>query len=297
MLLDLGVTEHLNLSNLVFSEHGHLMLTRNLSHKNVLAPKTVEKRSASLAHFVNLCQCKPFSFYFRMQILRICSLQSIGSSWHMAVIGVSEVSDVLMYLDFHVFHVALKFQYLHTSAMYFCAGNIEDPSWLWGQQPSNNAGTQWLADNALGGSGDYAPPPPPPASGAAPVVVPARVPVPVVVVPDENEGNEGSGKKAGLGVSRVSDVCTSHPRKFQRQMPDVLKQKPKIKAKPRPTKPPQPPPTPPPTHSGAKRKNSRSPGAGSKQKAARLEAASSAPSHSGDSGVSGVASTNHISLN
>ena len=119
-------------------------------------------------------------------------------SWHMAVIGVSEVSDVLMYLDFHVFHVALKFQYLHASAMYFCAGYIEDP-WGWGRQRSNNAGTQWWADDALGGSGDYAPPPPssppPPASGAAPVVVPARVPVPVVVVPDENEGNEGSGKK------------------------------------------------------------------------------------------------------
>ena len=103
-------------------------------------------------------------------------------------------------------------------------------------------------------------------------------------------------KKAGLGVPGVSDVCTSHPRKFQRPIPDVLKQRPKIKAKPRPTKPPQPPPTPPPTHSGAKRKNSRSAGAGSKQKAARLVAASSAPSHSGDSGVSGVASTNHISL-
>ena len=35
----------------------------------------------------------------------------------MAVIGVSEVSDVS---GFHVFHVALKFQYLHTSALPPC---------------------------------------------------------------------------------------------------------------------------------------------------------------------------------
>ena len=65
-------------------------------------------------------------------------------------------------------------------------------------------------------------------------------------------------------------------------IPDVLKRQPK----------------PPPTHSGAKRKNSRPPGAGIKRKAVRLEAASasSAPSHSGDSGVFGVASAKHISL-
>ena len=55
-LLDLGVTKHLNLSNLVFSEPRHLMLTRNLSHKNVLAPKTEKNRSASLVYFANLCQ-------------------------------------------------------------------------------------------------------------------------------------------------------------------------------------------------------------------------------------------------
>ena len=51
VLLDLGVTEHLNLSNLVFSEHGHLMLTRNLSRKNVLAPKTVEKQKCKFGAF------------------------------------------------------------------------------------------------------------------------------------------------------------------------------------------------------------------------------------------------------
>ena len=76
-------------------------------------------------------------------------------------------------------------------------------------------------------------------------------------------------------------------------MPDSLK-RPKIKAKPRPN----PPATPPPTHSGVsgtKRKNSRSPSAGAKRKAVRLEAASasSAPSHSG---VFGVASAERISL-
>ena len=63
-------------------------------------------------------------------------------------------------------------------------------------------------------------------------------------------------------------------------MPDVLKQQNKINAKPRRKPPPK-------TDSGAKRKNSRSPGAGVKRKAVRLEAASasSAPSHSGVSGV------------
>ena len=195
-----------------------------------------------------------------------------------------------------MFHVALKYQYLHTSAMYFCAGYIEDP-WGWGQQPSG--GKPWWADNdAHCGIGDYAPPPPgppsAPASGAPPRVVPARVPVPVVVVPD-NDGNEGGGKKAG--VSGVPDVRNhppqpSHPKKSvkPKPMPDSLK-RPKIKAKPRP----KPPATPPPTHSGVsgtKRKNSRSPSAGVKRKAVRLEAApaSSAPSHSG------VSSANYISL-
>ena len=42
----------------------------------------------------------------------------------------------VMISGFHVFHVALKFQYLHTSAMYFCAGYIEDP-WGCGRKSGN----------------------------------------------------------------------------------------------------------------------------------------------------------------
>ena len=116
----------------------------------------------------------------------------------------------------------------------------------------------------------------------------------MVVVPD----NEGEGGEKMAGVSGVSDVRNppqpSRPRKIvkPKPVPDSLKRQPKIKAKPRPTK------LHPPTHSGVsgvKRKNSRSPSAGAKRKAVRLEAASasSAPSHSG---VSGVASANYISL-
>ena len=131
-----------------------------------------------------------------------------------------------------MFHVALKFQYLHT----FALATLKTP----GGDPGIEA-HHWC--------GDYAPPPQPeapsaPASGAPPappVVAPARVPAPTapIVVPDDS------------GVSRVSGVPPqpSHPRKSL---------KPKQKAMPRPedsAKPPQPkikakPKAPPPTKSG-----------------------------------------------
>ena len=197
-----------------------------------------------------------------------------------------------------MFHVALKFQYLHTSAMYFCAGYIEDP-WGCGRKPRNKGARrrQWWADNAHRRSHGYAPPPAPPSSASGVSGVPG-VSAPAVVVVDDEEGGEKAGPE---GVSGVSDVQNAPQPSHQRRkgnakaapMPDALKRQAKIKAKPMP----RPPATPPPTHAGAKRKNSRSPGAGIKRKEVRLQAApsaSSAPSHSGDPGVSGVASAKHM---
>ena len=78
-----------------------------------------------------------------------------------------------------MFHVALKFQYLHTSAMYFCAGHIEDP-WGWGQQPSDEGGGLSIVGWEI--MLHHQPETPSaPASGTPPVIVPARVPAPVAL--------------------------------------------------------------------------------------------------------------------
>ena len=107
---------------------------------------------------------------------------------HVMTHGIAQsCSDVS---GFHVFHVAFKFQYLHTSAMYFCAGYIEDP-WGWGRKPRNKGAKrrEWWADNAHRFHGDYAPPPLPqapsaPASGVSGV---PGVSAPAVVVIDDEE--------------------------------------------------------------------------------------------------------------
>ena len=185
-----------------------------------------------------------------------------------------------------MFHVALKFQYLHTSALppcTFALATLKTPGG--GQRPGRNKGhkrRQWWAHNAHHVREGYAPPPQPrpaPASGAPPVV-PARAPapVPVVVIPDD-------------GVPAVSGVSAQNPRPKHKAMPGKpkakampyhLTTKPKVKAKPKA----QPGVAGVSGVAGTKRKSSRSPSAGVKRKTAvRLEAASasSAPSNSGAS--------------
>ena len=156
-----------------------------------------------------------------------------------------------------MFHVALKFQYLHTSAL---------PHVL----------LRWLQPEASSA-------PAAPASGAPPVVAPARVPV--VVVPDE-------GDSGVPGVSGVSDEKHPNPSPKKSVKPKAMPRsedsakpaKPQLKLKAKP----KPPPAPPPNYgvygvAGAKRKNSRSPSAGVKRKTVRL-AASASSAAGGNSG-------------
>ena len=181
--------------------------------------------------------------------------------------------------------------------MYFCAGYIEDP---WGRKYRNKgrARKQWWADNAYRQHGGYyAPPPQPvapsapaaPASRAPPVVVPARVKVPVVVVSDEGD----SGVPVVSGVSdKKPPIPKRNAKPKPKAMPTCLQEgsapaKPaglKVKAKPKPPAGPAPGVSGVAGVAGAKRKNSRSPSAGGKRKIAR-SAASSSSAAGGSSGA------------
>ena len=186
-----------------------------------------------------------------------------------------------------MFHVALKFQYLHTSALPPCTFALATLKTPGGGDPGIKA---TRGDN--GGLTMHI-------AGVEIMLhhhslrLPLRLHLGhhqwclhVVVVPDDGGGS---------GVSGVSDVQNppqpSHPRKSlkpkQKAMPrpeDSAKRQPKVKAKPKPS---------PPTNSGVA--GARSPSAGVKRKTVRLEAASASSALSRGGGNS-EASANQISL-
>jgi len=196
--------------------------------------------------------------------------------------------------------VALKFQYLHTSALPpcpFALATLKIPggenTGIKAAQGSNGGLTMpidnmevimphhhslWLPLHLLHLS-----------SRAPPVVVPARVKVPVVVVSDEGD----SGVPV---VSGVSDKKPPIPKRNAKPKPKAMHTclqegsapaKPaglKVKAKPKPPAGPAPGVSGVAGVAGAKRKNSRSPSAGGKRKIAR-SAASSSSAAGGSSGA------------